>query len=240
MSLIADSEVDAVFFARGGWGTARILEHLDFDSIKANPKIIMGFSDITTLLNAITVKTGLITFHGPGGNSTWNSYSVNYIKSLLENAELIKYTNTLEDSEIVSYSNGVAEGEFFGGNLSVLTSMIGSGYLPNWKGKILFLEDVAEEPYRIDRMLTQLKLNGVFEKVNGVILGSFRKCLAEEPEISYTLEEVFEQHFSNLSIPVYFGAQIGHTRNKFTVPVGVKIKMNADKGEFELLQTAVN
>ena len=106
-------------------------------------------------------------------------------------------------------------------------------------GKILFLEDVAEEPYRIDRMLTHLKLSGVFDQLAGLILGTFRKCIAEEPNYSFTLEEVFEQHFKDAKFPVFYGAQIGHTMNKFTIPIGAKVEMNADEGTFRLLECVV-
>lgn len=239
MSFITDKEVQGIFFIRGGWGCARILELIDFDLIKSNPKVIMGFSDITTLLNAITAKTGLITFHGPGGNSTWNDYSLNYINQLLFEGRLAEYTNLKSDHSITTYSEGLTSGELYGGNLSVLCSLIGSDYLPDWKGKILFLEDVMEEPYRIDRMLTQLKLSGILDKVNGVILGNFRKCTPEEPNKSFSLEEVFEQHFSAFDKPVYYGAQIGHVRNKFTVPIGVSVKMDATNGTFTLLEPSV-
>ena len=239
MDLIHDHEVDAVFFLRGGWGCARILTHLNFDSIKANPKVIMGFSDITTLLNAITVKTGLVTFHGPGGNSTWNDYSINSIKELIISAELVTYKNKASDSPITTYSPGSATGELYGGNLSVLCSLIGSDYLPNWEGKILFIEDVMEEPYSIDRMLTQLKISGILDQVNGVVLGSFRKCIAEEPERSFTLEEVFKQHFTNLNIPVFSGLQFGHTRNKMTFPVGTKVEVNTQNKTLSMLAPCV-
>lgn len=239
MDLIQLENVKAIFFIRGGWGCARMLEHLDFDLIRMNPKIIMGFSDPTALLNAITVKTGLITFHGPGGNSTWNDYSLNYLSELLVEGKAVNYHNEKFDLPIVTYQKGTAQGELFGGNLSVLSTMIGSDYLPDWKGKILFLEDVAEEPYRIDRMLTHLKLAGVFDQLAGLILGTFRKCIAEEPNYSFTLEEVFEQHFKDAKFPVYFGAQIGHTTNKFTVPIGAKVEINANDGTFRLLDLAV-
>ncbi len=239
MDLIEDKEVKAIFFLRGGWGCARILPFLDFEKIKRHPKIIMGFSDITTLLNAITVKTGLVTFHGPGGNSSWNNYSIKYIQDLLEHGKAVKYKNVLSDAPIITYQSGVTSGELYGGNLSVICSLIGTDFLPDWENKILFLEDVGEEPYRIDRMLTQLQQVGVFEKIKGLILGNFRKCIAEEPDRSFTLEEVFEQHFSNVPFPVFYGAQIGHTKNKFTVPIGLEIEMNADVGGFELKKTGV-
>lgn len=239
MSMIKDENVKAIFFLRGGWGCSRLLTLLDFDAIKSNPKIIMGFSDITTLLNAITEKTKMITFHGPSGNSTWNDYSVNYIKQLLVEKLVFSYENQSGDSEIWTYSKGIAVGELIGGNLSVLTSLIGTDYLPSWKNKILFLEDVGEEPYSIDRMLMQLKLNGVFDQVKGIILGNFRKCFAEEPDRSFTLEEVFDQYFSSLDVPVFYGAQIGHTVNKITVPVGAQVRMDAGKGIISLLRPAV-
>jgi muramoyltetrapeptide carboxypeptidase len=239
MSFISDDEVHGIFFIRGGWGCARILDIIDFDEIQANPKVIMGFSDITSLLNAITAKTGLVTFHGPGGNSTWNDYSVNYIRQLIFEGKKVKYKNLQSDHSITTYSNGIVTGELFGGNLSILCSLIGSKYLPEWKGKILFIEDVMEEPYRIDRMLFQLKLSGLLDEVNGVILGSFRKCTPKEPEKSFTLEQVFEQHFSTFNKPVFYGAQIGHVRDKFTLPIGVIASMNASSGTITLVEPSV-
>lgn len=239
MELISDDEVQGVFFIRGGWGCARILDLLDYNTIARNAKVIMGFSDITALLNAITYKTGLVTFHGPGGNSTWNNYSVNYIRQLLHEGEKVVFENSPNDRTIISYSSGISEGIFYGGNLSVLCGMVGSNYLPDWNGKILFLEDVGEEPYRIDRMLTQLRLAGIFDQISGLVLGNFRKCTPEDPSRSFTLEEVFEQHFSKVKFPVFYGAQIGHVRNKFTVPVGIKVCMDADSGTIELLESGV-
>lgn len=240
MELISDNEVQGIFFIRGGWGCARILDLLDYQEIANNPKVIMGFSDITALLNAITHKTRLVTFHGPGGNSTWNNYSVDYINKLLCDGKQVSFQNTANDKPIKTLKSGKAEGIFYGGNLSVLCGMMGSSYLPDWYGKILFLEDVGEEPYRIDRMLTQLKLAGVFNQLSGLILGNFRKCIPEEPERSFTLEEVFEQHFSNVQFPVFYGAQIGHIRNKFTVPLGIKVEIDADAGTITMLESATN
>lgn len=242
MAMVEDPEVDGIFFTRGGWGCARVLEYLDFDKIKRNPKVIMGFSDMTTLLNAITHKTGLVTFHGPGGNSSWNSFSWRYIEDLLLERHRVNFK--LPDAEFLSgypktLSPGEAEGILIGGNLTVISALVGSGYLPSWKDKILFLEDVMEEPYRIDRMLTHLKLNGAFDQIAGLILGTFRKCEPEEPHRSFSLEEVFEQHFSDLKIPVYYGAPIGHVKYKFTVPVGMPVRMDANNMKFEVLYTSV-
>lgn len=239
MQLIEDPSVKAVFCLRGGWGCARLLPLIDFGAIERNPKIIMGFSDVTTLLNAITVKSNLVTFHGPSGNSSWNAYSKSYIRRTLMDAEAVQYKNASDDSEIITYSSGKATGVLWGGNMSVVTSLIGTGYLANKFSGILFLEDVEEEPYSIDRMLTHLKLSGLLEQVNGVVLGNFRKCTAEEPERSFTLEEVFEQHFGNFGKPVFYGAQIGHAINKFTIPVGATAEIDADLGTITLINAAV-
>ena len=158
---------------------------------------------------------------------------------LIFEGKKVKYKNLQSDHSITTYSNGIVTGELFGGNLSILCSLIGSKYLPEWKGKILFIEDVMEEPYRIDRMLFQLKLSGLLDEVNGVILGSFRKCTPKEPEKSFTLEQVFEQHFSTFNKPVFYGAQIGHVRDKFTLPIGVIASMNASSGTITLVEPSV-
>lgn len=239
MELIEDADVKAIFCLRGGWGTARLLPLLNFEKIQSNPKIIMGFSDVTTLLNCIHQNCKMITFHGPSGNSSWNTYTRNYIKRLLIDGEMITYQNKNEDSSIITYTPGEVYGELMGGNLTVMTTLLGTSMEPDWTGKILFLEDVLEEPYSIDRMLTHLKNAQVLDKVNGVVLGNFRKCFAEEPDRSFTLEEVFEQHFSNFGKPVFYGAQIGHAVNKFTIPVGASARMNADHGTITLLESCV-
>ena len=240
MEMITDKEIKAIFFVRGGWGSARILPFLDFGAIRNNPKVIMGFSDISTLLNAISFKTGLITFHGPNGNASWNSRTMTYFHSLMVHREKMIFRNRPEDMKTRMISTGSAEGELYGGNLTVISSLIGTPFLPDWKGKILFLEDLKEEPYRIDRMLTQLKLSGVLNEVKGIVLGAFRDCEAEEPDRAFTVDEVFDQHFKKLSIPVYSGAQVGHVVNKFILPVGIRVRLNADLGTIEMLETAVS
>lgn len=241
MSFILDPTIKAIFFTRGGWGCARILELLDFDAIRNNPKIIMGFSDICSLLNAITFKTGLTTFHGPNGNASWNEFSWKSIEDLIVNSKVVKYpfpSLDLVEAKPETLVSGKATGELFGGNLTVMTGLLGSAYLPDWTGKILFFEDVFEEPYSIDRMLTQWKLNGVFDKVSGIILCQFRKCVPEEPEWSFTLNEVFQQHFKSLSIPVYSGFALGHVKNKYSVPIGEEVTMDADNFTLELNEPA--
>jgi muramoyltetrapeptide carboxypeptidase len=225
---------------KGGWGCARLLDKLDYELIKNNPKVLIGFSDITTLLNVIYAKTGLVTFHGPVGNSGWNDFTTGVFKSVIMQGEQtdMPLSSKPEDAMTV-FNKGKASGELIGGNLSVLSGLLGSGYLPDWKGKILFLEEVKEEPYRIDKMFTQLKLNGVLDNIAGLVLGKFSKCEAEEPLKAFTFMEVLEQHIKPLGIPAFYGAAFGHTENKITLPVGIRVSMDAEKGTIKLMESAV-
>ncbi|CAN5451265.1 LD-carboxypeptidase [soil metagenome] len=236
----SDKEVKAIFCMKGGWGCARILDKLNYDTIKNNPKIIMGFSDITSLLIAITSKTGLVTFHGPVGNSGWNDFSIDYVKRVLIDKEKVSYAYPAEDTyKHYTITEGKAKGILVGGNLTVLAGMMGSDYLPDWKNKILFLEETGEEPYRIDRMLTQLKLAGVLNNISGFVFGKCVKCEAEEPDKAFTLQQVLEQQIKPLGIPAFYGAMIGHIVNKYTIPIGINAEIDASTGTIKLLETAV-
>ncbi len=236
-TFFADKAVKAIFTMRGGWGCNRILDLLDYNQISANPKVIMGYSDITSLLLAINKKTGLVTYHGPMGYSSWQSFSTQNVYEILIKGKKVALKNPEnEHDQLFTLSGGSSKGELIGGNLTVLTSMIGSEYEPDWTNKILFLEETGEEPYRVDRLLWQLKLAGVYEKINGIVLGSFRKCEPEEPERSFSLDEVFNQHFKGLNKPVFGGASFGHTVNKFTLPIGINAEMDADRFRIQLMQ----
>ena len=239
-AFFADTNIKGIFCMKGGWGCARLLDKLDYTAIEKNPKVLIGFSDITTLLIAITTKTGLVTFHGPVGNSGWNTWTSDVFKSvIMNNKTLPVFTTPVTEDAIVTINSGKVRGELVGGNLSVITSLMGSTYLPVWKNKILFLEDVKEEPYRIDRALTQLKLCGVLDSISGLVFGKCAKCLAEEPQKAFTLHEVILQHIKPLGIPAFYGAMIGHIENKLTVPLGIKATMDADKGILSLEESAV-
>jgi muramoyltetrapeptide carboxypeptidase len=236
----ADKTISGIFSMKGGWGCARILDQLDYKMIAQNPKVLIGFSDITTLLNTIYAKTGLVTFHGPVGNSGWNEFTSEVFKSVVMNGESVRFASGPKPEEtITTFNKGTATGILVGGNLTIMSSLIGSGYLPDFKDKILFLEETKEEPYRIDRMLTQLKLAGCLDKLSGIVVGKFVKCEAEEPEKAFTFMQVLEQHIKLLSIPAYYGAKIGHIEDKLTIPVGLQATMNADKGELVLTENAV-
>ena len=173
----ADKSVSAVHAIRGGWGSARLLPHLDFDTIRHNPKILIGYSDITALLLSIYAKSGLVTFHGPIGLGRWDEYSLEYYKRVLFNGEQVTYANkkglsdrnalTQVEFRTQTITPGKARGRLLGGNLTVMTAILGSPYVPDWENTILFTEDVHEDFYRIDRMLTQLELAGVLGKTRG-------------------------------------------------------------------------
>lgn len=238
--LFANKNVKGIFCMKGGWGCARLLDKINYTLIEKNPKLLIGFSDITALLIAITTKTGLITFHGPVGNSGWNDFT----KSIFTNVTMVAKSynfpeNPATENTPVIINPGKATGELVGGNLTVLSSLIGCGYLPDWKNKILFLEEVREEPYSIDRMLTQLKLSGILNSISGFVFGKCAKCLAEEPQKSFTFHEVLMQHIQPLGIPAFYGAMIGHIENKLTLPIGIKASMDAEKGTISLNENSV-
>ncbi len=238
MGFFKDPEVKAIIGMRGGSGAARILTHLDFETIAENPKIIMGFSDITSTINAIYAKTGLITYHGPVGYSSWGDFTYKSFKRMLVNPEKgILPLHTSNRPKTIY--GGTASGQLIGGNLTVFTTLVGTPYMPNCKDAILVLEEIDEEPYAIDRMLVQLKQAGILDQLNGMILGDFKHCKPEEPEKSLSLGQTFELNLMPLKIPIFSGAPFGHTTHKWTLPIGAKVSMDADKFELNILDCGV-
>ncbi|MCX6151826.1 MAG: LD-carboxypeptidase [Ignavibacteriales bacterium] len=244
-------DVSGIICARGGYGCARILHLIDYQTIKQNPKIIIGYSDITALLYAIFQKTGLVTFHGPVGISTFNNFSKQNFADVLLNpsSELILWNAKDENENNISRKSAVirsgkATGKMVGGNLSIVVSMIGTEYDIDTSGKIIFLEEVGEEPYRVDRMLTQMIQAGKFSKAAGIALGVFEKCEPKEKNAefnsSFSLTEVLFDRLFNLGIPVLYGMSFGHITNKFTLPLGVTAQLNVDDQTLTLLETAVH
>jgi muramoyltetrapeptide carboxypeptidase len=201
----------------------------------------MGFSDITSLLNAIFIKTGLVTFHGLVGVNTWNQFSTDVFNRVVCNGENCSFP--LEENSIknfITINKGKAQGKLVGGNLSVLSGIVGSQYFELPENSILFLEETNEEPYVVDRLLTHLKLAKVYDKLNGVIFGQCSKCIAENPGQSMLTIDVIREHFSSLKIPVSYGSPIGHVVSKWTLPIGIEVEMDADSGSLVLLQSAVS
>ena len=246
---INNPKVKAIIALRGGYGTADVLSQIDYQALKKNPKIIMGYSDITALLTAVYDKTGLVSFHGPLGFSTWTPFTTAHVKAVLfgnsRNYVLKNQRKKNQDKDLIDLGNpdftitpGVAKGTIIGGNLSVLVSLIGTPYFPkDWKGKILFLEDVGEDVYSIDRMLGQLKHIGVLSQIAGFIFGTCSKCTSKVHGGFY-LNEVLDHYIKPLGIPAYRGAMIGHQDNIFTVPVGLPVKLDANKKTITLLESA--
>ena len=238
-AMFADNEVKALVATTGGWGSSRILPLLDYDLIRKNPKIIIGYSDITALLLAIYARSGLVTFHGPFGTSTWNKFSVGYLKDILFAGKAMTLqppTNII----VETITSGKARGRLVGGNLSVLTGMVGSNFLPDWRGKILFVEDIREDVYRIDRMLTHLSLAGILQQLEGFVFAKCTRCLDEEDNFpTLTLWQVLLDRIQPLGIPAWYGTAIGHIRDKFTVPLGVEVEIDAGRGTIQMLETAV-
>ncbi len=245
--MFADPTIDGIIAVRGGWGAARILNLLDFDAVAAHPKVFLGYSDITTLLLAFQARTGLVTFHGPVGTSAWNDFSVGALRAIVFEGTAPTLRNPTErGSDLAVTENrpriiapGRARGRLLGGNLTVVASLLGTPYVPDWTGAILFLEDIGEAIYRIDRLLTQLSLAGVLDAVAGVVFG---KCTDCDPDSSYgslTLPEVLEHHLGGLGVPVWAGGMVGHIPQKWTVPLGVEAEVDSETATIRLLEPAV-
>ena len=247
-AMFADRDVRAIFAVRGGWGCARILPHLDWDVIRANPNLLTGFSDITALHMAIAARAGFTTIHGPNAASAWGKLSLDSFRAVAFEGGTPTY-QTPEGTEdrivqrngrIRTLRAGKANGRLLGGNLTVLTALMGTPYLPRFDGAILFLEDVDEAEYRIDRMLTQLALGGVLGRVAGVVFGFCSDCRARGPSYGgFTLSEVLKQHLEPLGVPAFQGALIGHIPNQFSIPLGVRAEIDAAAGTIRLLEPAV-
>lgn len=246
-AMFADPEVRAVLALRGGWGSARLLPHLDYELIRRHPKILMGYSDVTALLNAVHARTGLVTFHGPVGISTWTPFSVEHMAAALFEGDALTLANPVElrdglvqaEDRIQVVTPGRARGRLLGGNLTVLSAIVGSPYMPAMDGAILFLEDTGEQVYRMDRMLTHLGLASVLGRLRGFVFGRCTDCKPGEGYGALTLDEVLTDHVKPLGIPAFRGAMIGHIDRQFTVPVGLEAEMDAEAGTIRLLEPAV-
>lgn len=244
-----DSSVAAILPTRGGWGCSRMLPYLDYDRIRQNPKILVGFSDLTALILGLNAKTSLVTFHGPNGLTGWKTIQTEYFRRILFKGEAVTFKNIkdADDSDrlmqvkyrVRTITEGRAQGKLIGGNLSVFSAIVGSPYLPDLNGAILFLEDTHENIYRIDRMMTHLKIAGVFNRLAGFIFGQCTECLPDADYGSLTLEEVVWDHIKPLGIPAWSGAAIGHIETILTLPIGLNVEIDAREGTIRMLEPAV-
>jgi muramoyltetrapeptide carboxypeptidase len=251
--MIRNPEVRAIFPARGGYGLTRILDRLDYQALRADPKIIIGYSDITALHLAIARKARVVTFHSPVPMS--NLYRGHqpefaYAEALFRRAilkseypeEAIGYLITsLAGShsatpEPQTLVGGKAQGRLIGGNLTLISATMGTEYEIDPRGGILFLEDVDEAPYRVDRMLSQLRLSGVLDNVAGVILGDFSH---QDGATQIEMQQVLRSYFEKSSRPVIWKFPVGHLSSNATLPIGVMAEMDADQCWLQLLENPV-
>lgn len=242
--MFADPEVDAIICLMGGYGTPRILDQLDYPTICRNPKLFVGYSDITGLHLALNRICRLVTIHGPLPIPDRECYTedINFSKTSFWNT--ITSTDPLgeirnpQGEAIQCLTGGKASGMITGGNLSLVTATLGTPYEIEAEDKILFLEDVGERPYRIDRMLTQLRLAGKFEKCRGIVLGSWTDCRPDRTG-DLSLKQIFEDVVAPCGKPVIYNLRAGHCVPKVTLPLGVQAILDADNGTLEVTESAV-
>ncbi|HKB79009.1 MAG TPA: LD-carboxypeptidase [Thermoanaerobaculia bacterium] len=244
--MFADDRIHGIVAYTGGWGSPRILPDLDFDLIARHPKVFMGYSDITALLNPIHQRTGLVTFHGPVGVSTFDPFTLKNFQRVVmtpEAAGLLepppKKPDELVDREnrVLRLAPGKGTGPLVGGNLTMVTSLMGTPYEVDTTGAIFFLEDVDEELYRIDRMLTQLALGGKFARIAGFVFGQCTRCGFKGP--TFSLEEILRDRFGSLPVPAISGLPFGHIDEILVLPIGVPATLDADAGTLRIDEPAV-
>jgi len=240
-NFFSDKAIDAILCMRGGYGCNRLIELIDFEIIKNNPKIFVGYSDITTLHMAINEKTGLITFHGPmavsnfTGNYNIDTYN-NFIEILSNPLDQRVINNFSKELEVIS--EGKAKGKLVGGNLATLVATLGTKYDLDYREKILFLEEIGEKTYKVDRFLNQLKKHGVFEKIEGIVLGDFKNC-PPDSEKDMSLIEVFQDYFRDLKKPVIYNLESGHSEPMLTLPLGAMCGIDSYEKKITILEKVV-
>lgn len=235
--MFADPTIKGIICAGGGYGSARYTDKIDLQLMKENPKVLWGFSDITFLHTAMGLYSNLVTFHGPMlascvGKDTFHELSAKMFQQLFEPMEL-HYTEAISPLETITA--GIAQGELVGGNLSLLASGIGTKFEVDTKGKLLFIEDVGEEPYKVDGLLNQLRMAGKLKDAVGIVIGDFSDAEPKKRKETLTLDEVFADYTANLGIPVVKGFKIGHCQPHFAIPLGVGAKLDADNKTLTIL-----
>jgi muramoyltetrapeptide carboxypeptidase len=245
---LQDPSLAAVWCIRGGYGVTRLLDRVDYRAMARQPKALIGFSDITALLNAVSCAAGVVTFHGPVARASMPPFSRAHFERVLTRTESPSRLGRLPDpadvlvpqeSRIVTLRGGSAEGPLAGGNLTLLQCLIGTPWFPDLTGAILFLEDVGEQLYRVDRILAQLRAIGALQRLAGIIVGRFTDLDRAGRDGAFGFDQVLTTYFGPLNIPVAYGFPIGHIDAQWTLPLGVRARLDADACEVDLLEPAV-
>jgi muramoyltetrapeptide carboxypeptidase len=243
----ADPSIAAVFCLEGGYGTERLLDSLDYALIRKNPKILLGYSDITGLHLAIGRRAGIVTFHGPVATSTLPAWTLEYFKKALFSTEPIGELANPPETDPLSPAfprhtvvPGTARGGIAGGNLTLISTTMGTPYEIDARGKVLFLEDTGEAPYRVDRMLTQLKLAGKFAECAGVVWGTCSECTTDKSSfaINLSISDLVDEILGDIGKPVLAGLVFGHTKERVTLPMGVMCEVDAGAKRVTIVESA--
>ncbi|SFC54563.1 S66 peptidase family protein [Clostridium uliginosum] len=238
--MFSNKSIDGIFAIRGGYGSARLLDMLDYKMIKKNPKVFAGYSDVTAIHNVLNQKCGFITFHSPMPAteiySGLDEYTMEYFKRNIFNNKPLGVLNNPKGVEMKTLVEGYAEGRLVGGNLSLICSSMGTKYEIDTKEKILFLEDIGEYPYKIDKMLLQLKQCNKFKDAEGIILGAWTNCIPEEGKESLSLIQIFQELLLAENKPIIYNVCCGHCLPTMTLPLGAKLKMDSTKKEIRVIE----
>ena len=249
MQMFADKKVKAIICLRGGYGASRILARLDYALIRRNPKILSGYSDITSLHCALAKKVNLVSIHAPMLNGGLQANDLpeftrrSFFRTVMEAKPAGSIRKGYTGNTVSVLRGGMAEGRLIGGNLALLSAAIGTPFAPLFKGKILFFEDISEKPYRLDRMLTQLLNAGVFSQVVGVAVGVNQDCTDPDAkpggEYRQSAADVVQERLSSLRVPVVVGLPFGHIPLNATIPVGVRAMLDGRLGDLFITEAAV-
>ncbi len=242
--MFANKNVKAIISVRGGYGSGRLLDKIDYSLIRKNPKIFVGYSDLTALQMAFLKKAGLVTFAGPmlavDFAGEIDSFTEEYFWRIVTSTKKIGRLSNPNNEKFFMLNKGRAEGKLIGGNLALFASLLGTEFFPDTKGNILLLEEIGEEPYKIDRMFNQLRLSKVFKNVNGILLGRFVDCYEnDKAKNTLTLNEVIADYFQSMKIPILYNISHGHIKQTITIPFGLNCKINSTKGFIEIMESAV-
>ena len=243
-----DPSIDAVWCIRGGYGVTRILDGIDFEALARRPRPVIGYSDITALLAGVGRRAGMVAVHAPTARAEMPLFSRLHFAQVLTGSGPAGALQPLpvppdilvpQENRVVTIRGGIAEGPLAGGNLSLLQCLVGTSWFPDLDGALLFLEDVNEDLYRIDRMLSHLRLAGALAELRGVLVGRFTNLKRHMNDGALGLDEVLSHHLGTLGVPVAYGLPIGHIDAQWTLPIGVRARFDADTGGVELLEPAV-